>query len=92
MKPQLTLEAFADWCEKQPAQNRYSYCMATRCAMTQFVRSIGFDIEKVLTPNIGEAYFLVQGRRVNLPGAFEIAVNDDDMTFGALAARLRAAQ
>lgn len=90
MKPQLTIEAFADWCEKQPPEKEYNYCDEPHCAMSQFVKSIGFDTEAVVDCLFGGVYFrLSDGRQIDLPQAFSDAAIADPQTFGALASRLR---
>ena len=43
MKPQLTLEAFADWCEKQPADKAYDYWSYEFCACGQYATSLGLS-------------------------------------------------
>ena len=43
MKPALTLEAFADWCEKQPADEVYDYSNPWGCAVSRYMHHIGLD-------------------------------------------------
>ncbi|TPN03837.1 hypothetical protein FJ973_29790 [Mesorhizobium sp. B2-1-3] len=77
MKPQLTIEAFADWCEKQPAERKYPFMSMDDCACAQYAKALG----------IGNWVSASTFWRV----AEDIAL-DRPWTFGALAARLRAAQ
>jgi hypothetical protein len=81
MKPQLTLEAFADWCEKQPAEKTYNYADCNRCACGQYAATLGLQ---------GWA-----GVKVYQPGEFWYEANCAaawEDTFGALAKRLRSAR
>jgi hypothetical protein len=77
MKPQLTLEAFADWCEKQPADLAYDYMDLENCAVAQYARSLGTK-----SPFITHSRFWSNS---------ESLAALSPRTFGALAARLRAA-
>ena len=43
MSNPLTLEAFAEWCEKQPARKQYDYWNTEDCACAQYAKSIGDD-------------------------------------------------
>lgn len=76
MKPQLTLEAFADWCEKQPADQRYRYLSLRNCACAQFAQH-----NKVGDWMDTSEFWM---------SADDYAVKEPH-TFGALALRLRAA-
>lgn len=83
MKPQLTLEAFANWCAKQPADNRYDYDCVGECALTQYAASLGLPTpygEAPDSPIHTSAFWGV----ANNKACFGVR------TFGALAARLRA--
>jgi hypothetical protein len=81
MKPQLTIEAFADWCEKQPAEKTYDWIDGDACAACQYARSLGlYDAwaSRHLAPSaVGN--FLIQASRAA----------HGSRTFGALASRLR---
>jgi hypothetical protein len=76
VKPQLSLEAFADWAEKQPAKQKYDYWDTETCACTQFANSAGIVR---ITDDIRDFWVNAQSIACELP-----------RTFGALAARLRA--
>lgn len=80
MKNMLTLEAFADWAEKQPAEKEYDYSQSRYCAAAQYLQSIGV------------VNFVLQSW--DLPAGWAKALNPIDggaMTFGSLATRLRKA-
>lgn len=92
----LTLEAFAEWCEKQPADGRYDPADPYNCAATQFIRAIE---PRCVISGWGD-YIAYRGwwpfrRAVR----FETPVNllrgggvfEHPHTFGALAKRLREA-
>lgn len=86
MKPQLTIEAFADWCEKQPAEKSYDYMDTTNCAFCQYLRSLGIEA------NVGQTRYYVGDALRPMPDGIDRAVDLGVRTFGALAARLRASQ
>lgn len=44
MKNMLTLEAFADWCEKQPVGKVYPYTDVKNCACSQYAKSLGVKV------------------------------------------------
>lgn len=80
MKNLLTLESFADWAEKQPAEKEYDYSRSQYCAAAQYLQSIG--VVDYARPSW------------DLPAGWAKALNpfnDLDCTFGALATRLRKA-
>ncbi len=78
MKPQLTIEAFADWCEKQPADGVYDYTHSSSCAVAQFLQSAGVQNYDLFPWEI--------------PERFQEPVREYPWAFGALSARLRAVQ
>lgn len=81
MKNMLTLESFADWCEKQPEEKLYEWGSKRHCAIAQYASALG---NRDLYEKIS-----------NLPvhaGSCETLAFDPPHTFGALAKRLRAAQ
>lgn len=41
MRSPLSLEAFADWLEQQPATATYDYTESDNCAVAQYLRSLG---------------------------------------------------
>lgn len=43
MKNPLSLEAFADWCAKQPTDAEYRYDNIVDCACGRYFRSLGID-------------------------------------------------
>ena len=86
MKPQLTLEAFADWCEKQPANESYEYFDVCNCAVAQYARHLGINYKPVCASDAPEATFWQRAEWEACP------TFDDDPRWGALAARLRAAK
>ena len=83
MKPQFTLEAFADWCEKQPAEKRYAYHNSRSCACGQYNAFLGMRSYAWIDVYWGDDSFW---RRAN-----DLAFVEPH-TFGALAARLRSVQ
>lgn len=84
-KNPLTIEAFAEWAEKQPADKTYEYIDSTRCACFQYSAAIGMDTSQAIPAWRQDLY---DG------SAFWHRVDDaaaeTPYTFGALAARLRA--
>ena len=78
MKPQLSLEAFADWCEKQPADRTYTYANKENCACGQYADSLGLS-----DWSIWNSKFWYE--------ADSVALLTGERTFGALASRLRSA-
>jgi len=77
-KPVLSLEAFADWCEKQ-GDREYDYWDIKDCAVRQYARFLGMEVDSFIGPPWGE---------MNAAAAqHEFA--KDVTTFSALAARLR---
>lgn len=81
MKPQLSLEAFADWCEKQPAELAYDWHSTWSCAIARYVKTLGDD----------DLYRKVSNLRTSSGVLCERLALTRPWTFGALAARLRAA-
>lgn len=79
MRSPLSLEAFADWCEKQPANETYNFwsTYTPGCAVIQYLRTLG----------LGRSDY---PRFSSTTGAGEYAGNGTQ-TFGALAHRLRLA-
>jgi hypothetical protein len=94
MRNPLTLEAFAEWCEKQPADAEYNYEDPNRCAYCQYLRATGFDVRSVgptyWTEGVGhKEHPLICGLNDALnPGYPDYG----KWTFGALVSRLRARQ
>ncbi len=86
MKPILTTEAFADWCEKQPADKHYEYVDSDVCACSQYAQFIGL-LQQDGMPAWRKAFY----------DGSPFWIEADDLaaglpfTFGALAARARSA-
>ena len=85
MRNPLTLEAFAEWCEKQPAEKEFDYIDPQRCACAQYADHIKFEGDWLLS-------------MADKPGDFWGVMDTHALhlfkprTFGALASRLRARQ
>ncbi len=85
MKPPLSLEAFADWAEKQPSTECYDYDSPSRCATAQYLQSLGFEDVK-----LGHIMWSATGTGLRyLPEGFMMAARYGIQTFGELAKRLR---
>lgn len=89
MRHPLSLEAFADWCEKQPADKEYNFNNCRTCAVAQYANSLGL-------PNPYD--FPKSGRVSEIPviaskfwSRANQAAFEENRTFSALASRLRAA-
>jgi hypothetical protein len=82
MKPQLTIEAFADWCERQPAERAYDYHDYRTCACAQYAATIGLSPDEWIDKAIGCPE--------TMWGTANCEANSKPWTFGALAIRLRA--
>lgn len=81
MRNPLTLEAFAEFCESKPADEEYAFTSPSRCACGQYASSLGIGPEWI--------WDHVQfGRFWSDP---HVEASRMPRTFGALAARLRAA-
>lgn len=74
MRPQLTIEAFADWCSKQPAEKTYPFIDANNCACAQYAGSLGIEEWVCRSPFWKDAEDIAMA---------------SPWTFGALTARLR---
>jgi len=84
-KPVLSLEAFADWCEKQ-GDREYEYTDPDDCAITQYLRFLGFENVSVVMN-----FYIMNGEFRELPENFSGHAIRKPRTFSALAARLRSA-
>jgi len=42
MRNPLSLEAFAEWLEQQPAEKSYDFFEPANCAIAQYMRHLGF--------------------------------------------------
>lgn len=99
MKNPISLDAFADWCAKQPADKHYDYHAVRDCAFAQYLRSLGFETA-IVSPM---QYCIGEGEVRPLPEGVDAAVYGGIFslpftlprtrhTFGALTKRLRRAQ
>lgn len=79
MRDPLSIEAFADWCDKQPADKAYSFTCVP-CAVEQYADSLGIGRDTIWGHSLGS--FWCQSN---------IIAADYPHTFGALAQRLRSA-
>lgn len=77
MRNPLTIEAFAEWAEKKPANEDYDFTLAWNCAVAQFLKANAVVNYELLSTEI--------------PKAWLEPVKASPQTFGALAKRLRAA-
>ena len=87
MKNQLTLSAFADWCEKQPPEREYNYMNNRNCAGCQYLKAIGLP---VLAYGVDDW----RDRQCNyhdIPDGWNDCARARPWAFGALASRLREA-
>jgi len=75
VRPQITKEAFLDFCSKKPPNESYDFCQAHYCAIAQFLKSMGVQ-NYVLTSD-------------EIPISIRKEVNCLPWTFGALTMRLR---
>lgn len=85
MKPQFTIEAFADFCAKKPANEKYDYGWPRACACGQFFASLGIEAGYA-----GLGQWASYGNPISASLAFDNAAKTKPHTFGALATRLRA--
>jgi hypothetical protein len=89
MRNPLSIEAFAEFCEKKPADERYNLYRRMDCALGQFAQSLGFigstgNFEIEIGPHksrplVGLDSWCAHGVLAKTP-----------WTFGALAERLKA--
>lgn len=57
MKHPLSLSAFADWCERKPADEAYIYLDGENCACAQYGRDIGLEFPFPLGGNVDHPHF-----------------------------------
>ena len=95
MRNPLSIEAFADWCEKKPADETYDAGDTHACALAQYARSIGFPhgMGNGCGTGIYMRRFFGDWRQVTfLPSKNNLGTPlSKPHTFGALAKRLREA-
>ena len=83
MKPQLTLEAFAEFCEGKPADEVYCYMDDGHCACAEYARSLGIAYRVANPISYGSFWERAEHHAISV-------WQDGAATYGALAARLRA--
>lgn len=81
MRNALTIKAFTDWVEQQPADMEYIWTSCWFCAVGRYAQTIGIDFEEIYTEKViyGTGFWRE---------ADELA-QEKPHTFGALANRLR---
>ena len=86
MRNPITIEAFAEWCERQPPHAGYYYGDVKGCAFCQYLKSIGISSPIVggagWTPSCGSP-------SRSFPTHLARALAVTPYTYGALASRLR---
>lgn len=82
MKNMLTLESFAEWAEKQPADATFYYFDMKNCACAQYATHLGVDYPCATPTSDGRFWSQAEHHAARC--------NTTD-TFGNLAARLRQA-
>lgn len=87
MRNPLSIEAFADWCEKQPADKEYVYEDSWHCACAQYADSLGIANSEDSLP----AWRLACRRLGSFWWRADDIASKDGHTFGELAKRLREA-
>lgn len=87
MRNPLSLEAFADWCARKPADGEYDWADTNGCAFCQYLTSVGLPIRRVDIYSWVDEHW----RTHPLPEGVAGAVAQYPWTFGALSSRLRAA-
>ena len=79
MRSPFTLEALADWLERQPPEKEYDWFDCANCALGQYARSLGLTYEELpLT-------FRYDGNGVTT----SLDLLEEVETFGKAAARAR---
>lgn len=80
MRHPISIEAFAEWCERKPADEEYEWVNVRTCAIKQYAKFLG--------GNVHENYMAVACMPVGrFDGEYMALMRPH--TFGALAARLR---
>lgn len=81
MRHPLSLEAFADWCDKQPEGSKYNYLsMCGDCALDSYAKSLG----------IGSPYVEGFNKASQFWNDADLAASRPGRTYASLASRLRA--
>lgn len=91
MRNPISIEAFAEFCERKPAGEVYEYVDNRNCAFGQYLQFLGFE-----SPNVGPWSWQANGvadRPLPSRRKMRDALNGcgEPRTFDALARRLRAA-
>lgn len=85
MKDPLTLEAFMEWVDKQPAELEYNWSSFTECPIASYSRFIGMDdCSWADTPS------LVKMHEYNGDDSVGYKLMERPQTYGALSQRLHA--
>jgi len=91
MKNLLTLEAFADWAEKKPADEVFDITSPWSCAVAQYAHSLGFTGATCeFEINAGDERVIAIAK-LTPELMWSGPEKGVDRTFGALASRLRTA-
>lgn len=81
-----TLEGFRDFCASKPADEAYDYYNIVGCALYQYGKAIGLDIDSAGNANLT----LRGGANIYLLPTNSETVGEAPWTFGALTDRLTA--
>lgn len=93
MKNLLTKEAFAGWCEKQPADKEYHYTDSRGCPVFLYLKFAGLHPHSVGPDDwASKSWMGLKLTERPLPDGWNDAAVSFPHTFGALAARLRGVQ
>ena len=85
MKNPLTIEAFADWLEKQPPEKEYDYSNCRGCLVFQYLTAVGIPI----TSTGSTTFSTNDGQEHILPYELDIVAARHPHTFGKAAIRAR---
>jgi hypothetical protein len=89
MRNPISIEAFAEFCERKPAGEVYEYGDFANCAVAQYCRTLGIEYSVAALPRVVNNGF---EKPVGFWQTAELcAVKASTRTFGDLAQRLRAA-
>jgi hypothetical protein len=84
MKNLLTREAFAEFCDKQPADEKYNWYDEAKCAAAQYAESLGMWEDVWLKRHAHPS-----GRRQFWRDMSRVALQCPEHTFGRLARYIR---
>lgn len=86
----FSLESLIAWLEKQPANKEYNYCDPHNCALCQYFRDAGLEVESITRNEIRHR----DGRTTEFPVTFSWDISNSAYrglsTFGAALERARA--